>query len=450
MNHNVKLGVLILGRKRPGFDQEWGRQLEGVVREFLENSLYEALVPETATDDSSLRGSLAKCRENGCDVLIALQPTMSDGRLAPVLAQQWSRPVILWALPERPEGPPDALSNSLVGTHIFASILRHLHHPFEVVYGDPREERVQKALDEAVRLADASWRLGKSKVGLVGNHAPGFIAMHADPFEIATLLGTQMYHFAVHELVDGANSQPEEAVREDVERVLEMGIPLENISKEDLPVNSRLYLAMRQMVQMENLDALAVREWPELPNVIGQWAYLAMLRLHTDGVPTAMEGDVDGALSCLTGQLLGLGPGYISDWLEHDEETITVWHMGNAPLEMSEPVGSRYGPRLARHFNISKPMVINANLNPEKPITIMRLWRFDGEYRMMARDGQTVAPQRELLGTNGVVRIEGANVYELFDELCHAGMPHHLTVFQGHHSNLFRRFARQTKVRWVE
>ena len=31
------------------------------------------------------------CRSEGCDVLVCIQPTISDGRLAPVLAQQWGK-----------------------------------------------------------------------------------------------------------------------------------------------------------------------------------------------------------------------------------------------------------------------------------------------------------------------------------------------------------------------
>jgi L-fucose isomerase-like protein len=292
--------------------------------------------------------------------------------------------------------------------------------------------------------------LKSAKLGLIGYHAPGFIDMHADPFDLNAAFGVQMHHFGLQELMDNAQAISEETVREDVEKVLGMGLPFEDITAEDLPPNSRLYLAIRQMIEEESLDALAVREWPELPNVMGQWPYLAIVRLTMEVCPTAMEGDTDGALSCLVGQMLGLGPAYLSDWLEHDRETITLWHMGNAPLDMCEPVGSQYGPRLAKHFNIPKPVVINANLKVGQPVTLFRLWRCDGRYLLMAHDAETVSPKRHLLGTNGLVKIEDRNVYEWFDELCHAGMPHHVAVFQGHHQKLLRRFARQANVEWVD
>ena len=47
------------------------------------------------------------------DVIVAIQPVISDGRLAPVLAQQWNNPLILWATPEEQTGEMIS-GNSLV------------------------------------------------------------------------------------------------------------------------------------------------------------------------------------------------------------------------------------------------------------------------------------------------------------------------------------------------
>ena len=47
------------------------------------------------------------------DVLVACQPVISDGRLAPVLAQQWEHCLVLWATPEEQTGEMIS-GNSLV------------------------------------------------------------------------------------------------------------------------------------------------------------------------------------------------------------------------------------------------------------------------------------------------------------------------------------------------
>ena len=60
-----------------------------------------------------------------------------------------------------------------------------------------------------------------------------------------------------------------------------------------------MYIALKRLVEAENLDAIAIRCWPELPRDYGQWPYLAVTRLADEGLPVACEGDVDGALTML-------------------------------------------------------------------------------------------------------------------------------------------------------
>src|ERR1035438_2499682 len=151
-SHTIKLGVIFLGRRRPGFDMDWGKAQEEKVRRWLgqgEFSVFEP--PEKAIDDASLRQAMRACEKEGVGAIVLLQTTMGDGRLAPTMAQLWPDPVILWATPEKQDG--DMISScSLVGAHCWASVLRQMGHAFELVYGDPDAKETQQRLREAVRL----------------------------------------------------------------------------------------------------------------------------------------------------------------------------------------------------------------------------------------------------------------------------------------------------------
>ena len=240
-----------------------------------------------------------------------------------------------------------------------------------------------------------------------------------------------------------------ETVAADVAQVKALGIPYKDASDEDLPMASRLYLAMRAFLDNENLDALAVRCWPEMPNVFGQWPYLGISRLAEEGRAITCEGDVDGALSAWIGEGLGMGRCYLSDWLEHDEETITLWHVGVAPFSLSPPPGEPGSPRLARHFNIKKPLVVEAAIREMMPVTILRFWRLEGSYYLTAREGQTIRPKRRLMGNNALARLDQQDPREWFEELCHRGMPHHVLVFEGHHAAMLRRLARILNIQFI-
>jgi len=449
MNRKEKLGIIFLRRKRPGFDPEWGKEMESAARDSLAKMDYEIFISdERIIDDASLRRALAQCHEAQSDVLVVLQPTMSDGRLAPVLAQLWDAPIVLWATPEREEGSMVSAC-SLVGAHTFASMLRQLDRPFEIAYGLPGTEETKQQLNTAIRISYTARCLQKGKVGLVGYHAPGYMDMHADPFQMSRQLGLQMHHFSLHEALEIMKEFSNDEVDNDVAGVLKMGLPLEDVTAEELKTASRYYLAMIRMINSEHLDALAVRDWPELSDIIGQWPYLAMARLSTEGFAVGCEGDVDGAISCLIGNALGLGAGCLSDWLEHTRDTITLWHAGNAPFQLCNPVGSKYGPRIGRHFNNQKPAVVNANLQAGSPITIFRLWHCDNLYHMMAFNAETISPKRNLKGTNGLARVSDRDVHEWFNGLCQAGMPHHVTISHGHHAEMLCRFASQMRINWI-
>ena len=59
MNNSLKVGVLFLGRRRPGFDMDWGKQMEERVRKQLKQTHFSIFESEKAVDDASLRKAMA-------------------------------------------------------------------------------------------------------------------------------------------------------------------------------------------------------------------------------------------------------------------------------------------------------------------------------------------------------------------------------------------------------
>ncbi|MGA8629778.1 MAG: hypothetical protein WB573_05500, partial [Terracidiphilus sp.] len=295
------VGVLILGRKRPGFDQEWNKEITERCLAAMRGLGLECVGQDVKlVDDASLRVALKEIEAAGCDSLVMLQPSMGNGQLALSLAQLWPGPIILWATPERP-GDGKVSSCSLVGQHLWASMLREAKHPFEFVYGDPDEATVKASLVRAIALARTVAVLKSGKVGMVGTHAPGFVDLQVNSFVLQKSLGIQLHPLSLPQFIDRVRGVDAEAVRTDVAKVRAMGLPLEGIEEKDLEINSRCYIAMLDLMKEESLTALCVQCWPELPEVIGQWPYLAVARLTAEGHGVAIEGDVDGAIAELMG-----------------------------------------------------------------------------------------------------------------------------------------------------
>jgi L-fucose isomerase-like protein len=447
----LKLGLLTIGRKRPGFDQQWNEITRAAADEALAACGFEVTrAPLPVVDDATTREAIGLIRAAGCEALVVLQPSLGNGQLALTVSQEWDAPLVLWATPERAESEIVS-SCSLVAQHLWASVLRQAGRPFELVYGDPGDSATREALGTAAAICRAAGSIRHAKVGLVGQHAPGFLNMAADGALIRRTLGAQLHPLSLPQFFERARGIDEKAVAADVARVKEMKLPMKDVTGEDLAINSRYYLALAELMAEEQLDAMAVQCWPELPNVMGQWPYLAFSRLNDEGRVVALEGDVDGALTCLLAKLLGIGVGFITDWLEHDAGSIHFWHPGNAPMQWCYPVGSAQGPSLGLHFNIKKPLVVDGALRSDLPVTIARVWRCDDRYHLMAREGRTVTPRRKLTGNHCLVEVAGGGgVREWFDELCHSGMPHHVVLFVGEHRERFRRSARCIGMDWLD
>ncbi|HEY1686197.1 MAG TPA: hypothetical protein VGG19_15635 [Tepidisphaeraceae bacterium] len=437
------VGLLVVGRKRPGFDQEWNaRMVKGAQSAFAEMGLKTAGADAACPDDKSVMAAIEKMKSAGCQTMVILQPSLGAGQLAFTVMQHWDKPVVLWVTPERAESPIVS-SCSLVAQHLWASLFRNSSRAFEFVIGDPGDAKVREELRRAIQITQVPGELKNTKIGLIGSNAPGFISMVADPFLIQKELGAQLASLSLPMFMDRVQKIEEGRVTEDVKIVKSWGWSMRDVTADDLPLASRIYLALKDLMVEEELQAVAMQCWPEMGNMMGQWPYMALTRLLSEGVINSMEGDVDGAITCLFGKLLNAGVGFITDWLEHDQSTIHFWHPGVAPLPMTEK------PVMAKHFNITKPMVVDGPLKVDMPVTIARLWRTDGKYHLTAFEGKTITPRRNLTGNTALVTPNnGMDVAKWFNEALHAGLPHHVIMFAGNYAENFRRLARVMKINW--
>lgn len=442
------IGVILLGRKRPGFDQEWNKIMTVKSQENLEQLGFSAVGGQhSVVDDATTNEAIDQIKRAGCSTLLLLQPSIAHGQLAFTIMQRWSGPVLLWATPERP-GDGKVSSCSLVGQHLWASIFAQAGHPFELVYGNPEDKSFHPELVQALYLVSAYKHLRKAKIGVVGTYVPGFVDLASDPFVQRQALGMQLHALSLPQYIERVQSIEANAVEHDVKKVLDLNLPAIHVSKSELSTNSRFYLAMKELFVEEKLDALAIQCWPEIPNLLGQWPYLAISRLSTEGYAVSMEGDVDGAIQMLMNLHLGLGPSFLTDWLEHDERTIFFWHPGMAPMNMCNPIRSTQGPTLDQHFNVAKPYVVNGAIRVNEPVTIVRLWKFRNGYRMTAFEGKTITSKRNLSGNTALVEVLDESVPQRFDRLLHAGMPHHVSLVFGHHAERYRRLCRLFSAEW--
>jgi L-fucose isomerase-like protein len=447
--------VLIFARKRPGFDQEWSKIIRGQALDILAQQGYEVVGADTTVvDDETVSAAVDKIVVAGCAAIIVLQPSIADGQFVFTILQRWSGPLILWTTPERP-GDGKVSSCGLTGQQLFGSILRQANRPFELIYGLPNGslENSIPELRRAIAVSRAITRLRRSKVGIVGTHVPGFVDLEADPFLVYRTFGMQLQRLSLVQFIERVQALPAEDVRVDIAKTKALGLPQTDPARQVdadafLDNTSRFYLAIREVMADFSLHAIAVQCWPELPNTVGHWPYLAVSRLASEGEAISIEGDVDGAIGSFIGLQLGAGTGFLTDWLEHDDRSIFFWHPGMAPLDMCNQPGCDDGPSIGDHFNNVRPMVVDGPIRTGGLVTVTRLWRCDGRYHITAFEGRAIPPRRKLTGNTLLVEFPDGGISDRFQRLIQAGMPHHVTVHFGGHAETLRRLAEILNLEW--
>lgn len=456
----MKLGLLVLERRQERcLDFAWAQEMRARCHAFVKALCRDeghAMIAlngpdERVADDRTLRASLERARAS-CDVVVATQPTSADGALAAVLAQHCALPVVFWATPENFEvvGSPfgGISSKSLVGAQDFAAAFRRSgRSDLELVYGGQDWARAVAQLKAALGRAYCRQVLRRAKVGVIGDAPPGETPY--DGAAVAKTFAAVVETVSLSELLGRAAGADEATIVED--RTMEH--PFANLASEpdDGDRSNRLYVALKSIIETENLDALAVRCGPEIARDYGTWPYVALTRLADEGFPVARDADVDAAVTMLVCKLLGCGAPLLADWLEHDAGSFMAWNAGVAPACLCVAEGGVGAPAPARHFEDKVHGCVDATLEPGMDVTVARFWLLDGVYRVMVCEGKSRPPRRQLAGFSGAVDLDvldrGGDVFDAFEAwVVDAAMPNKVVLTRGHHKQTLLKFARAHKI----
>ena len=256
-------------------------------------------------------------------------------------------PLGIWATPE-PGHDGDMQLNSFVTTSIFTSTLRRYYRdpqPFKWFYGHVEEPSFQRRLEVTVGALKGRQALATTRVAWIGGLAPGFENLRFDQRDIHHRFGgARVIPRELRGLVDLARKVEEADARrvagEMVEAARAVNVPAEYVER-----NARLYLALRAMCDADGANAVALQDWPDMQDVYDVSPLLALCWLaERDGIPSAHEGDVLGALTMrMLGGISGK-PTTIMDIavVDVDREVALLWHCGGSPHSLANGAGVTY------------------------------------------------------------------------------------------------------------
>lgn len=381
-------------------------------------------------DTQAAREAAVALKRHTPDVLVILCATFSDASTAIELAEQVDVPVCLWAL--REPGPVgDRLwLNSLCGINIASHALQKSGHNVRYIYGNPGETDLLAPLAALARAAVTRKRLRQSHIGLVGQAPTGFYGCQFDELELAQGIGTHVTQIDLNSIFTAASEAAVPAVEAAIASTAQRSPSLLRLNTTEVQRFGEAYTVLRETLQAQHLDGLAVRCWPEFPQQFGLMPCATLGRLADDGFVCACEADMHGAVTLLMLQWLSGAAPFLADVVSMDEATNTVslWHCGNAPACLARESEE---PQLTVHCNRHIGVAGNFALRPG-PATLARLGVGPHGYRLLYLDGEVLdEPANRFMGNTAVFRPAG-KARHLLDTILLGGWEHHVAFVAGH------------------
>lgn len=431
---NLKIAFLPLGRTT--FDLDLARQVTLTARKNLFSAGFELSGPQDLiTDLTSAKMVASELADQALDLILIFQATFADSSMVTSLVEANPAPVFLWAVPEQPTGGRLRL-NSLCGINLAGHALTLRKKSYAYAYTVADDQEVIQKIKSLASAGSVIRRLKSARLGVVGEHPDGMDSCHLDAALLKKSFGLEVEVFPLQDIFERARATSPERINQ---TRLMLDQKLDNLAQLDqksLAGSLSVYSALRQLVDHEHLDGLAVRCWPEFFTELG-CAACGPMSMLSDGfssqipVPCSCEADINGTVTQLVLQWLADAPAFGTDLVGMDLEKdwTVIWHCGLAPLSMADP---SYQPHGTIHSNRKLPLLMEFPLKPGR-VTIARLSQSTGELRwVLSRAEILPAEKPPFAGTSGYLRFAKPASHVL-DVLMREGLEHHISLTYGDH-----------------
>ncbi|MCC7446355.1 MAG: L-fucose/L-arabinose isomerase family protein [Anaerolineae bacterium] len=422
------------------FDIPYATEKTHQLREQLQQAGLHLVGPNALiTDLDSARQAAQTLAGQPLDLVIIVQATFADTSMVMTLTETLHAPVFLWAFPE-PEVGGRLRLNSLCGINLAAFALKQADRRYRYAYAEPDNEAAIHKVRTAAKAGQVLRILKQARIGVVGEHPAGFEPCAYDDQWLHDRFGVQVKPYDLQAMFARADAVAPDRVDERYAAVARKLSNLGELNTQSVRGTLSFYEAMRDTISADQLNAVAVRCWPET-FVQRDCAICASSSMLSDEcIPATCEADVNGTVTQLILQTLSGEPAFGTDLVAMDKKqgTVTFWHCGLAPLSMADPSSH---PRGALHSNRQRPLLMEFPLKPGRA-TVARLTRSGGNggYRLVVGGGNMIHAPMSFTGTSGVFRFD-TPVESVLDTIMTEGLDHHYSITYGNHVEALLMFA---------
>ena len=375
------------------------------------------------------------------DLIVFQNLTFANAAYMSEVLRRFDCPLLLWTLREPVIDGGRLRLNSLTGAYSAANALRAFDdRSFEYLFGAPNEERSKETIEAVVKAAAVKKEMRSLKMSAVGHTPQGFGFGRALDSELMNVFGVELEAIEARELIDMAKAYTEEECAEYLSRTDRAVCGLSATPEKNRNDHARLYKAYTDYVRSHNIGALASRCWPDFFTAFGTPVCTVLSLLNDEGVASACEADIYGALSMWIGMQLSGEPVFFGDPVSLDEEenTVTFWHCGAAACSLARrDTGATVGVHPNR--KIGPAMDFGCEAFPEA--TVFRIGREpDGSFRFFICEGEALDKPKQFIGTSIVVKTD-SDSRSVVEQSVLGGFEPHFVVMKGRHGDTLEALA---------
>lgn len=379
------------------------------------------------------------------NALILCPLDFGDERSAAKIAERLQVPVLLYATkePPAPDGPAmERASDSYCGSLSMASALyrRKLIFHFAGIFF-PDEPAFREEVKTFVAAVAVVTGMRNARIGQVGVRPAAFETVGYDEAALIQKFGQNVIYAELADVVRTA-----EGYADDDQRVqqaiasLKASVAEVTVSGHHVVNSAKLEVALADFWTRARLSAMAVQCWPSIQAQMGISVCALYGRLTGQGMLTACETDVLGALAMLVSYQSAMGetvPHFIDWTIQHRENPnwLLAWHCGNAPSCLArDPARTALRSRndMTGTLPIAKrdPMagLAQFQIKPGR-VTFCRLVEYDNAWKMLITTGEIIPSEETLAGTWAWVQVK--DHARLYRTLVEEGFVHHASMIHG-------------------
>ncbi len=452
------IGYLALARET--FDVEYAESKFKIAKSLLLSLSPDAIGYENLiTNDEDADSALSFFNSNDFEKIFLFQTTFTDAKFLLNFAKSIQKPICIVSFPEPRTGGRLRL-NSICGLNLaMHSLIKNDITPdFVIMEEDDKANEMSfsnfiESQNESNKIAwdiatianinaDFDYSIDKQTIGIIGTRPEGFDTCDYDSNEVTSKLNVSLVDLELEDLFDEAKDIEVETIVKTKSTVSSYLAGTEELVQEEFDKSLSIFHGLENLKDKHNLDAFAIRCWPETFTEYGCASCGPMAMMNEKKVSCACEADVLGGISCNILNQMNNNPSLLVDIVDVDksDNSLVFWHCGLAPISMAKEGTARSGI----HSNRKKPLLHDFSLK-EGEITIFRVSKARGRLQFFVMKGQVLDRPNSFSGTSGVINL-GENSAHKLEQMFKGGLEHHVAFTYGDISDKLIHFGQQMDI----